>query len=343
MKKRLLVILGGDVQAVAIAKEAMERFSPGAEVLQAATLDSALRLETLGNPGIFVALEGSILAAARVSAIRDPQHLPQWAVVARDEIPEGPEIAVVGEGDWKVDVLSHVFRLSWSRLLLQRENERFRGDLQSIGTRIVHDMRSPLGGILASTEALGEFLAEIAPAEVGRTQRILESEEDLLEIVRKLGVLAHDFAGPLVLGEFNMGLAVNSALERLEPEIIRARDTVTQTEVWPEVKGDQRKLERIWFHLLQNAVVHAGSARLIELGWEHRDGELRFSVGDNGAGVPAEKQTLLFWPFHRLHDPSAARGLGLPIAERLVRMHGGSTGYAPRANGGAVFYFTIPA
>jgi len=51
---------------------------------------------------------------------------------------------------------------------------------------------------------------------------------------------------------------------------------------------------------------------------------------------------LLFWPFHRLHDPGAARGLGLPIVERLVRLHGGRTGYEARSGGGSTFYFTLP-
>jgi signal transduction histidine kinase len=207
---------------------------------------------------------------------------------------------------------------------------------------VVHDLRSPLGGILASTEALGEYLATTAPGEVARTKGILDSEEDLLEVLKNLSHLSHDFSGPVTLAQFDMGAAVGAVLERLEPAILGQGDAVVQPASWPEVQGDQRKVERIWHHLVHNAVVHGGAGRRLEFSWEHTAGEFRFFLQDDGAGVPAEKAPLLFWPFHRLHDPGAARGLGLPIVERLVRLHGGRTGYEARSGGGSTFYFTLP-
>jgi signal transduction histidine kinase len=342
MKTISLVIVGSDDRAVAAARAGFERAAPAARVKTALTLEEALAVGFAPAPGVLAIITGSEGDASRAAAVRDALHLPAWAVVLRGTDPASADVEVVAAEDWVPNVLAAVFRLSWSRLLLQRENVGFRGDLQSIGTRIVHDLRSPLGGILASTEALGEYLASTAPGEEARTQRILASEDDLLEIVRKLSHLSHDFSGPMALARFNMGAAIGSVLERLEPEILGKGDTVISPEFWPEVMGDQRKLERVWYHLVHNAVVHAGQNLRLEFSWEHTGAEFRFWLRDDGVGVSPEKASLLFWPFHRLHDPGAARGLGLPIVERLVRLHGGRTGFEPREGGGASFYFTVP-
>jgi signal transduction histidine kinase len=342
MKKGSLTIVGSDATVLAAARTGFERWAPGGPVQVAASLDEALAPGFATGPGVLVLLAPREGEAARAAAEKDALHLPAWAVVCRGAAPSTSEVEYVPATEWESGLLAVVFRLTWSRLLLQRDNAVFRGDLQSIGTRVVHDLRSPLGGILASTEALGEYLATTAPAEVARTKGILESEEDLLEIVKKLSHLSHDFSGPVVLAKFNMGAAVGAVLERLEPAILSQKDSVAQPPSWPEVLADQRKVERIWHHLVHNALVHGGGGRCLEFSWEHTAGEFRFFLQDDGAGVPAEKAPLLFWPFHRLHDPGAARGLGLPIVERLVRLHGGRTGYEPRLGGGSTFYFTLP-
>lgn len=342
MKKSSLTIVGSDSGALAAALAGFERCAPGGRVRVAASLEEALAPGFAPTPGVLALLSPREGEAARAAAVTDDLHLPVWAVVCRAAAGATAEVESVPAEEWASGLLAVVFRLTWSRLLLQRDNAVFRGDLQSIGTRVVHDLRSPLGGILASTEALGEYLATTAPAEVARTKGILESEEDLLEIVKKLSHLSHDFSGPVTLTRFDMGAAVGTVLERLEPALLRQKDTVVQPASWPEVLGDQRKVERIWHHLVHNAVVHGGAGRRLEFSWEHTAGEYRFFLQDDGAGVPAEKASLLFWPFHRLHDPGAARGLGLPIVERLVRLHGGRTGYEARTGGGSTFYFTLP-
>jgi signal transduction histidine kinase len=342
MKICSLTIVGSDEGAAAAARAGFEQWVPGGEVKMARSLEEAMASGFSPAPGLLALLSPAEGEAVRAAATKDSLHLPAWAVVGRGAAASTAEVEFVPAPDWAPGLLAAVFRLTWSRLLLKRDNTLFRGDLQSIGTRVVHDLRSPLGGILASTEALGEYLAATAPGEVARTQRILDSEEDLLEIVKKLSHLSHDFAGPLATARFEMGAAVGAVLERLEPAILGKNDTVILPASWPEVMGDPRKIERVWHHLIHNAVGHAGTGRRLEISWEHMTGEFRFFLRDDGAGVPAEKVPLLFWPFHRLHDPGAARGLGLPIVERLVRLHSGRTGYEPREGGGSTFYFTLP-
>ena len=63
---------------------------------------------------------------------------------------------------------------------------------------------------------------------------------------------------------------------------------------------------------------------------------------DHGGGVPPARRARLFTPFDRLHELNAPRGIGLPIALRLVELQGGRCDYVPPADGGACFVFALP-
>jgi len=342
MKKNFLAIAGGDEWAADVARVAMERAFPGAACVLFPSMAEALAAPPGGGAEILVLLHPAAGQLAQATAARDADHLPRWAVIARGAA-DGPEAATVPPSDWTPEVMTHVFRLAWSRQRARRENARFRGDLMAIGTRVAHDLRSPLSGILSTTEALSESLAQVAPDVRTRTRPIIQCEEEILHQVRALSQLAADFSGPVASARFNMGMAAAAALEQLESKLLALGDTVSQPNSWPEVVGDERKTQRVWLHLLQNVVDHAGAARRLELSWRLQDGEYWFSLGDDGKGVPPERRELLFWPFHRLYEPGAARGLGLPVAERLIRLQGGQCGYRPRQGGGAEFFFSLPA
>ena len=70
---------------------------------------------------------------------------------------------------------------------------------------------------------------------------------------------------------------------------------------------------------------------------------MRFSVADNGPGIPKEYQGKLFERFFRL--PGSDRegvGLGLAITREIVTAHGGSVGLNSSPGEGSEFYFDLP-
>lgn len=68
--------------------------------------------------------------------------------------------------------------------------------------------------------------------------------------------------------------------------------------------------------------------------------QMRFSVVDNGPGVPPERLASLFDPFVSFEE--GGMGLGLAICRTIVELHGGRLWYEPADGGGAAFHFTIP-
>ncbi|HEY2574201.1 MAG TPA: HAMP domain-containing sensor histidine kinase [Verrucomicrobiaceae bacterium] len=225
---------------------------------------------------------------------------------------------------------------------LAREIERLRGDLLTISRRICHDLRSPISGILTAGELAAELLAEKVPSAAELTQPIFRSVEALTRLIERLSLITRASVHPVVKTSVSMKEVVQRARQRFEAMLYKKDVIIAEPEVWPEVEGVESWLEVIWWNLLANALEHAGDPARVELGWAQQDREFQFWVCDNGGGVPKEKCSRLFQPFDSLHQPNAARGLGLPIVQRLVNLQSGHCGYEPRSQGGSRFFFTLP-
>ena len=117
---------------------------------------------------------------------------------------------------------------------------------------------------------------------------------------------------------------------------------MAQPNFWPKVYGEADSIEKVWCDLLANALSHARDQPRIELGWIRNKSEHRFWISDDGIGVPLERRPQLFHPFHLMHRMNSPKGLGLPLVQRLVELHGGSCGYEPFKEGGSLFFFTLP-
>ena len=116
----------------------------------------------------------------------------------------------------------------------------------------------------------------------------------------------------------------------------------------PEVMGDRSMLKQVWANLLSNAVKYTQRRdhAVVEVRCEkNREGELQFSVQDNGAGFDMNHVDKLFGVFQRLHKEDEFEGIGIGLANvrRIVHRHGGRTWAEGRINKGATFYFALPA
>jgi light-regulated signal transduction histidine kinase (bacteriophytochrome) len=114
----------------------------------------------------------------------------------------------------------------------------------------------------------------------------------------------------------------------------------------PEVRGDGAMLRQVWVNLLSNAVKYTSrrDRAKIEVRCREGDGELEFSVHDNGAGFDMKYADKLFGVFQRLHrsEEFEGTGVGLASVRRIVARHGGRTWAHGHLGEGAVIFFTLP-
>ena len=225
---------------------------------------------------------------------------------------------------------------------LLRENARLRGDLLTVATRISHDLRTPLGGIVSTAELLKEILTNQEPASAALADSLFTSVDEMSKLISQIRTLAKATAEPKQKLPVQMATIVSGVLERLESRILNRQATVAQPGSWPEVNGVADWLEFIWWNLLTNALQHVGDQPRIELSWNQEKNGICFQVRDNGAGVPVDMHAKLFQPFDTLHQPGSTCGLGLSVVQRLVDLQGGHCGYQSNSEGGADFYFTLP-
>jgi len=111
------------------------------------------------------------------------------------------------------------------------------------------------------------------------------------------------------------------------------------------LRVDAQLIEQAVSNLIENAKRHSGTDD-IAVSVTSSDREVEIAVEDHGIGVPPEHVERIFERFHRV-DPSRASetggaGLGLSIARRIVRLHGGDVTLAAAKPHGAVFTLTIP-
>ena len=110
-------------------------------------------------------------------------------------------------------------------------------------------------------------------------------------------------------------------------------------------RGDQHRLEQVLINLLNNAIKYSPGADKIVLKCKLENQNIIVSVQDFGIGIAEEHLKGLFDRFYRV-DNSSARfqglGLGLFIANEIVKRHGGSFWIESLPGQGATFYFLLP-
>ena len=112
------------------------------------------------------------------------------------------------------------------------------------------------------------------------------------------------------------------------------------------VHGDEDALAQVVVNLLSNAEKYSGERKEVELHSYLDNGSVFVSVVDRGSGVPAGEEAKVFEAFYRAHDSLASgiqgSGLGLTLAQRIAKEHGGEITYQARAGGGSNFTLRLP-
>ena len=128
-------------------------------------------------------------------------------------------------------------------------------------------------------------------------------------------------------------------------EQAREKEITVETDIQPDLTlmGDQTMLMRLLINLMENAVHYGRKGGWIQLSL-HRSGEvIEGCVADDGPGIPAEQQPLVWNRFWQA-DPSKSgegAGLGLAMVRWIAEAHGGTVRLESAPGEGARFYFTL--
>jgi signal transduction histidine kinase len=121
---------------------------------------------------------------------------------------------------------------------------------------------------------------------------------------------------------------------------------VWDTEPLPAISGDPDKVRQVLANLVDNAAKYSPDGGVIEVRLTGLRNAVRFSVHDEGLGIPVVDQRRIFEKFYRV-DPNLRRGiggtgLGLYICRELVRRMRGHIWVDSREGEGSTFAFELP-
>lgn len=113
----------------------------------------------------------------------------------------------------------------------------------------------------------------------------------------------------------------------------------------PPVELDYLMIDQVLTNLLENALRYTPANSPIEITASANATELMISVADRGPGIPPEDLERIFDKFYRVSGRArtpGGSGVGLAVCRGLIEAHHGRIWAENRADGGAIFRFTLP-
>ncbi len=219
-----------------------------------------------------------------------------------------------------------------------------------IGT-VSHELKTPITGVLTAMMVLLEQawgplnkkqmeLISIARDDSERLLKTLHSLLDLTRFESSVDAMRLENVPPEEL--------VQAAVEEVHAMASNAKLSVKKEieKGLKPVQVDKERIRHVLTNFLTNAIKYSPSGAEIIVRAQQRADGIRFSVVDEGPGVPAIYQSRIFDKFFRIPDRDSVQrgaGLGLSIAREFVRAHGGQIGVRSESGKGSEFYFHLPA
>jgi signal transduction histidine kinase len=226
-----------------------------------------------------------------------------------------------------------------------REFDRLKDEFIAI---VSHELRTPLTSVYGAAVTLRRHeldegrrraLLDVVATESARLARLLD---DILWVSR----LDSGRARPFITSVEPLALVteiIDATRTHLPPGVsIELQD---QEHPAPPVAADPDKLRQVLVNLVENAIKYSGEGR-IEVRLQSRNGKMRFSVSDEGLGIPRHEQERIFEKFFRL-DPDMTQGvggtgLGLYICRQIVESMDGAIWVESDLGRGSTFTFELP-
>lgn len=223
--------------------------------------------------------------------------------------------------------------------------ERYRSNILRA---ISHDLRTPLSGIMGTSEMLMD-MTDRDDTRYSLAQGIHKDADWLHSLVENILSLTRLRDGRLTITkeleavEEVVGGAVSHIMKRYpEYEItVHVPDEVLM------IPMDARLIEQVVINLLENAIKHSSADCEICISVSQENNTAVFSVADLGCGIAASDLPNIFQMFYTTRsgtaDAQRSVGLGLPICEAIIKAHGGTIEGHNRSSGrGSEFIFTLP-
>lgn len=244
--------------------------------------------------------------------------------------------------------IAFLFLFSWffTKQMIKPIEENQKKQVQFI-TSASHELRSPLTVILSSISAMRKAdpqqaakFAKAAESEGNRMSRLIG---DMLSLAS-----ADNNSWTIELEELDLDTMILDMFEKYEP-ISRKKMQSLQIALPEEenltIYGDKMRVEQVLSILLNNAVSYTPEQGHIKMKLCNSNGNAKIQIIDNGPGISDENKEHIFDRFYRVNRDYSHKehfGLGLCIAQEIMRLHSGKINVLDTIGGGTTFEIVLP-
>jgi signal transduction histidine kinase len=301
------------------------------------------RLVWISGCGLSLALP--LLALALLAHAFRRFALPLADIMsAADAVAEGDlSVRVEVRGTPEFKQLAHSFNRMTEELARTDQQRR------NLTADVAHELRTPLHIIQGNLEGMLDGIYQPTPEQLEAT---LEETRILARLVEDLRILSLAEAGELPLQQTPVDIAdlvsdvFTSFSGQAEAANLELRADLPADPASILVMGDADRLDQVLSNLMANAIRHTAAGGTITLGVTATPELVRIRVQDCGEGIAPEDLPYIFDRFWRAdrartHSGGAGSGLGLSIANQLVRAHGGKIEVESELGRGTTFQIEL--
>ena len=219
-------------------------------------------------------------------------------------------------------------------------------ELKAFAYSIAHDLSSPLRAINGFSHILlTDYEENFDAVSKQYLLKIKQSTKHMDEVIQALLGLSRVSRNELACEEVSISDLSESILLKYCNEDPERKVSLS---VAPDllVTADKKLILLFLDNIIGNAWKYCGknNQTIIEIGVMGEDNETVYYIKDNGCGFDMKYVDKVFLPFHRLHDnyEYSGIGVGMAIAIRIIKRHGGKLWAESEVNSGTTIFFTIP-
>lgn len=210
-----------------------------------------------------------------------------------------------------------------------------------------HEFKTPMVGMKLLIQIMEREYKKSGAIKEGRLDNLLEQVNNLLYLVDDLFNVNLMRSGQFIFNfeRSDVSELLKKVIERFALSFQDSGCDVTvniKDDVMGEIDGP--RLERVFSNLIHNALKYAAETK-ITIDLSATDHDFTFTIEDEGPGIPADKQQIIFEAFERAADKQrfTGLGLGLYICRQIVQAHQGQISVeSGSSRKGSMFKVTIP-
>lgn len=242
------------------------------------------------------------------------------------------------------DSLNRAVENTMEKVKLRKRIDDQRDALENFASVLTHDLLSPLKQISELSDMIMDSVENQKNEEARHHCLFIGmASKHAINLVQTLAEYNQADSTNVTFGDVSMNDIVEGACQNLAHDIAQNGARITHDDL-PNVNGNAPQLVQLLQNLIGNGIKYCEvEIPAIHISSENVDGNIVFSVQDNGIGIAASYQETIFEPFRRLHTNSEFEGTGLGLAtcKKIIERHGGKIWCRSEEGRGTTFYFTL--